>query len=548
MEISTPIQDYRKIKKIGEGTFSETYLVEHLETLSIYKMKIQNDQEEGQLEAKQEFGNEIKFYREASHPFILGYIGSFPYSENETSRQCLILEHPSDGCDLKTIMNANQPIPEDHAIMWFTQLCLGLARMHQMDITHNCINQQNILLFGQDPSEGKYSGIAKLGEFESQKSIRYDQYERITLQQYKYFAPEIQKSTQSQKSDIWAIGILFYEMLTGNGHPLEIQDSDNLYKYWFNLPTTKYSQFPSYISAECQSLITKMLQKDPSKRYTILDVLQTPIIYETIYRIIRSDKEKLDPIITKQLKELDIKCAPIEIQNEEAKEEPSITPDQSSENLMKKIQEQIGQSEDEIIFTQERLKILKSGITSFSPNLAALLVQDNWLWTVEQLNAKAIPNKKLKCLLVKGPIQRIYCHPLQNGLFYGQTEGEKKDGLGILYAIDEGNVPWLFQCEWKQDLPIKGRITGFFGTDWYRYDGSIGQLYMPTGDGFARLENGSQYKGGTLNGGSAGYGKYQYPDKTSLKVYWHTVTHKPYGLGKQIYNSKSSSLFRQIHI
>lgn len=143
-------------------------------------------------------------------------------------------------------------------------------------------------------------------------------------------------------------------------------------------------------------------------------------------------------------------------------------------------------------------------------------------------------------------IERAWCATLDNGIYFGQTLDGKMDGFGILYCYDEKDCPWLYQCEWRQDIPVFGRFVGIVDHEWWKYEGQLGAKYLPYGEGLWWRESGSKYKGGFIHGGTVGLGKYSYPNGTSLDVYWDTVTHKPEGIGKLKLNY--DSLFRNVHI
>jgi len=163
--------------------------------------------------------SEVDFLSSTTHPFIIKYIESFIIFECFLSRRCIVLEY-ADGCDLRSKMKAmNYNIPEKLALNLFAHACLGLLEMHTRGIIHRDIKPDNILIVGEVSG-----GIAKLGDFGTVKCINYAANHTIRKGTIMYFAPERRTKNYSFESDVWSLGVVLYEMLSGGRHPFRFEE------------------------------------------------------------------------------------------------------------------------------------------------------------------------------------------------------------------------------------------------------------------------------------------------------------------------------------
>ena len=128
-----------------------------------------------------------------------------------------------------------------------------LEYMHSMGIVHRDLKLENILV-AQD-------GALKLTDFGFAKVIKYRSWTLCGTPEY--LAPEIiLEKGHSKAVDYWAMGVLFYEMLNGHS-PFEAED--HLATYQKILDGTVH--YPPEMNIDAADLISKLLQKDISKRY-----------------------------------------------------------------------------------------------------------------------------------------------------------------------------------------------------------------------------------------------------------------------------------------
>ncbi|TNV83014.1 hypothetical protein FGO68_gene14858 [Halteria grandinella] len=537
------VNGYKIMRLLGKGAFGKAFLVENKASKERYAMKILNDLEEDSQDI-----TELEFLRIANHPFIIGYIEDFAFPQDFTGRHCIVLEH-ADGCDLRKKMQAlNFEIPEKVALNWFAQVSLGLAKMHYKGLAHRDVKPDNILIAGENAG-----GIAKLGDFGTVRSIGMDSHLTYKVGTALYFAPEKITKKYQGGVDVWALGIVLYELLSGGDFPFDYKfEGKTLDEYMAALPTLKLKQMPAHMSIACQALIKKLLQKNPEKRPTIFEVLQTPIIAEKIRLI--TDEYVLGVDIAKRIKQqlvdLNINLAPPIISQIEEKKElpalphsqpstaPSSIPSQqsisSSSSHSSSIQNEIQKLslKQSNLFSQQMLDKLidtfNKPFNKYTPKLndkgqskmaECILDIHGWKWSLQQLNQLA--TREAQWGVFEGAYRRGR-QDLEQGVYYGEMLNGNRHGYGIVYTTTALVDAYLYECQWVKGTPIEGRYIYIWSGDntWTKSEGTLNQEYRLHGQGSWHDEEGYSYQGGWKEGRWHGQGKEIYRDGSSYEGGW----------------------------
>ncbi|TNV83630.1 hypothetical protein FGO68_gene12327 [Halteria grandinella] len=286
---------YTRLGQIGEGTFCKTYLAVKEGVRFAMKIQRKSMYESTHSVYRQEMQKEINFFHPKKdpknpfrkHPNLINYIESFTIRDPSTGfdRMCIILEY-ADGLTLQS--KYKEKIPEQQALLWFYQACMGLSYLHKEGIGHRDVKPANILIVGSEISGG---GIAKIADFGTTKQLEPMREHTIPVGTETYFSPERSTGVYNEKVDVWAMGIILFEMQTGGLRPLD-KEQDSLIK-----------QLPQYLSEEYKTLILSLLQKDPDNRPSIQEVLSMPIIKKTVAE--SQQKKKVEEQI--KIKETDQK-------------------------------------------------------------------------------------------------------------------------------------------------------------------------------------------------------------------------------------------------
>ena len=204
-------QRYRRIKVVGKGSFGEAVLVRSREDGKRYIAKTIDCSQMTEKD-KQDVYREIQILAEVNHPNIV----KFKENYEEGNMLWIVMEY-ADGGDLgyrikeqrkKATDSGPVYFDEQLIMMWFLQICMALKHLHDSHILHRDLKTANIFLTSKN--------VVKLGDFGISTVLNNTMAVAHTVcgTPY-YFSPEIcQNRPYGSKSDVWALGIVLYEMAT----------------------------------------------------------------------------------------------------------------------------------------------------------------------------------------------------------------------------------------------------------------------------------------------------------------------------------------------
>ena len=265
---------YKCLKLLGEGSFGKAYLCQNLQDNSqcVIKQIILDDLDE---EEKNETLNEVIILKKLDHSNIIKFIDVFKQTKPKNTLN--IVTEYADGGDLnKKILKHKEkksPLTEKEIINYLTQICLALNHIHKKKIIHRDLKSGNVFL--------TKSGLVKLGDFGISKGFKNTWEKAKTKVGTPYYlSPEIINSKPyDSKSDIWALGVLLYEMMTFK-MPFNATSLPSLslkiIKGYYPSPPTSYSK-------DLIDLVKKCLNLDPKKRPSAENILKLPFIKKNIF-------------------------------------------------------------------------------------------------------------------------------------------------------------------------------------------------------------------------------------------------------------------------
>ncbi|XP_026881649.2 MAPK/MAK/MRK overlapping kinase isoform X3 [Electrophorus electricus] len=287
------MDNYKTVKKIGEGTFSEVVRVQNLKDGKYYACKTMK-QSVNSLEQAHNF-REVQAMKILSpHPNILQlHELIFDQDTRTLSLICELME-----MNIYELIRGRQvPLAENKVKHYIYQLCKALDHMHSNGIFHRDVKPENILI--------KHD-VLKLADFGSCRSVysKPPHTEYISTRWYR--APEclLTDGYYSLKMDMWSAGCVFFEIISlsplfpGSNEVDQVSkihdvlgtpDSTVLQKFkqsramHFNfLPRegTGLSQLIPQCSTPCLSLLSHMLAYDPDERISACAALQHPCFRE----------------------------------------------------------------------------------------------------------------------------------------------------------------------------------------------------------------------------------------------------------------------------
>lgn len=241
---------YKLISKIGSGAFGVVWLAEKQTSLATMRvaLKLARD-EDVDLEA---FRQEAAIWIQASgHPNVLTMIDADIYDEQVV----IVSEYVPDGSLAGWLKRHGGKAPSIEAACELIEGTLaGLAHLHEQRIIHRDLKPDNILLQRDTP---------RLADFGISRLLRTGSYSTNISGTLAYMAPEAFEGKRNQQTDIWAVGVIFYQLLAGR-LPYVEQD---LVALVGALTRADAPPLPETVPEVLRRIVMKALQRDPSRRY-----------------------------------------------------------------------------------------------------------------------------------------------------------------------------------------------------------------------------------------------------------------------------------------
>ncbi|NXY71877.1 NEK1 kinase, partial [Glareola pratincola] len=263
---------YIKVRKIGEGSFGKAILVKAKENGQQYVIKEINISKMSNKE-REESRREVAVLANMKHPNIVLYRESF----EENGCLYIVMDY-CEGGDLFKKINAQKGIlfSEDQILDWFVQICLALKHIHDRKILHRDIKSQNIFL--------TKDGTIQLGDFGIARVLNSTaELARTCIGTPYYLSPEIcQNKPYNNKSDIWALGCVLYEMCTLK-HAFEAGNMKNLVLKIISGPFPPVSVHYSY---DLRNLLSQLFKRNPRNRPSINSILEKNFIAKRVEKFL----------------------------------------------------------------------------------------------------------------------------------------------------------------------------------------------------------------------------------------------------------------------
>ncbi len=262
---------YKELKLLGEGSYGTAILVRSTQDKSLAVIK-QIDLTKLTPEKRQIAFQEGKILETFEHPNII-HFREFYFDKNFVY---IVMDY-ADGGDLsikiKQQREKNLFFQEDLILNWFTQICLAIKHIHDRKILHRDIKSQNIFLTKE--------GLVKLGDFGIAKCLdtTLDKAKTLIGTPY-YLSPEIiNDQPYDFSSDIWALGVLLYEMCDLK-MPFEAKNLPQLY---MKIANGNYPPLSNKnLSKDLKNLVNCLLNVDCKMRPNIHEILKKNIIQNRI--------------------------------------------------------------------------------------------------------------------------------------------------------------------------------------------------------------------------------------------------------------------------
>ncbi|KAG7386041.1 hypothetical protein PHYPSEUDO_000709 [Phytophthora pseudosyringae] len=256
------LSDFEIGKPLGKGKFGNVYLAREKQSKYVVALKVLNKQQLMKSSMEHQLRREIEIQSHLRHKSILRLYGYF----YDSKRVYLIIEFAPQGELYKKLMRAGR-FSEKQSALYVQEMARALIYMHSKHVIHRDIKPENLLV--------GFSGELKIADFGW--SVHAPSSRRTTLcGTLDYLPPEmIENKPHDEKVDVWTLGILMYEFLTG-APPFETENTKETYRRIAHVDL----KFPSYVSSEARDLLLKILRHDPQQRIPLARVLEHPWILQ----------------------------------------------------------------------------------------------------------------------------------------------------------------------------------------------------------------------------------------------------------------------------
>jgi len=203
---------YQILARIGQGGMGKVYKVKHTHLSRTFALKIISNQVAETDEARELFYREARFASAMSHPSITSVVD---FGEDEKVGMFMVMELV-EGEALNRILFREKQLSTRRACDIILQLAEALHYIHKQGVVHCDIKTENILI-SEEEHEGTRSKTAiKLLDFGLARSLTASRASTSLSGTPHYVAPErIRGEPASPASDVYGVGILLYELLTG---------------------------------------------------------------------------------------------------------------------------------------------------------------------------------------------------------------------------------------------------------------------------------------------------------------------------------------------
>ncbi len=254
---------YRLVNQQGSGGMAVIYKATDLALGRTVAVKILRPSLTGDPEFLKRFRQEARNVANLSHPNIVtvhdvGQDGNTHY---------IVMEY-IDGEDLKRLIRASAPFSIDRALSIAIKICAGVGYAHRAGLVHADVKSQNVLVTENDNVKVTDFGIAQ-----ALAGTKPRERQRVVWGSPHYFSPEqAQGEAPTPASDVYAIGVLLFEMLTGR-LPFVGSDQQELAMAHIRDAPPNASDVNPNVPVHLDRILQKVMSKEPASRYRTADQL-----------------------------------------------------------------------------------------------------------------------------------------------------------------------------------------------------------------------------------------------------------------------------------
>lgn len=287
MAILTPgfrIEGYEVVRFAAHGAMSEVYEGRRKRDGTPVAVKVLSPEWRMHEELAARFVNEARALQQLRHEHIVTLFthGTLPEGLPFMALEWLPVDLH------QALLRVGGPLAPQTAARITRQLAEALATLHDNGIVHRDLKPANVLLVGDELTDVKVKladlGLAKVipgaaahppgGEAPTLSPLPISTGGGAILGTWDYMAPEqwVQSKATNSKADVYTLGVLLFQMLTGKLPFIAEQQKDLMYLHILEPPPI--DQLPGFVPTTTRELVARMLSKKPSPRPTMSEVME----------------------------------------------------------------------------------------------------------------------------------------------------------------------------------------------------------------------------------------------------------------------------------
>ncbi|HYF26344.1 MAG TPA: Stk1 family PASTA domain-containing Ser/Thr kinase [Baekduia sp.] len=264
---------YRILSRVGSGGMADVWCAEDLQLGRRVALKLLHRRFAQDAEFVERFRREASAAGGLQHPNVVQV-----YDRGETEGTSYIAMEYLDGRSLKRIVEEDAPLEAGRAIDLVSQVLRAARFAHKRGIIHRDLKPHNVIVLETNPSDPTARAahadreIAKVTDFGIARAGASDMTETGSIMgTAQYLSPEqAQGHAVSAASDLYSVGIILYELLTGRV-PFTGDSAVTIALKQVSEPPVPPGQLNPAISPQLEAVVMRALEKDPARRFADAD-------------------------------------------------------------------------------------------------------------------------------------------------------------------------------------------------------------------------------------------------------------------------------------